>query len=292
MAENDSNKKSKLESTLESLLKLKSSEVDSLKSELLNLSSDLDLLLSQSQEEVQALRSLFQGLVPTKLPRIEGFEFSRKFSYGTEKGGDFFDLFPHGQNQSPKSSWSLFISSCERYATSAQIMGQMITLSPLFSSGNGSAQDHVRQLFSSLTELQATDRFSLFYAIINRSTLTLDFYCQGEIVGFVVQPGDTPLVSQISAKNPTQNDWGHVVVETAAMKLSAGTRVCLFSPGVLKVLDAPKLGKLCRDMAAAPIHDLRNEINFQLEKISGKKQPDRDQIVFLFDINKNVLSVA
>jgi hypothetical protein len=45
-------------------------------------------------------------------------------------------------------------------------------------------------------------------------------------------------------------------------------------------------------MAAAPIHDLRNEINFQLEKISGKTQPDRDQIVFLFEINKNVLSVA
>lgn len=306
MSESNPDKKSKLETSLETLIKLKTGEVESMKSELLNLSGELDQLLSQSQEEVQALRALFQGLVPTKLPRVEGFEFSRKFSYGTEKGGDYFDLFPHAQ----KSSWSLLISACDRYATSAQIMGHIISLAAHFASGNGSAKDHVSQLFAQLTDVKPTDRFSLFYATINRATLSMEFYCQGEIVGFIVQPSTISLgssVTQLSASNPKQMELGQLFsglsnevtqseiskqIKTVAVKLSAGTRVCLFSPGVTQVLDSSRLGNLCRDMAAGPIHDLRNEINFQLEKTTGKSQPARDQIVFLFEINKNVLSLA
>ncbi len=289
---------------LTTLLENKIVEIDSVKAQLKNFSEQLDIVLSQSHEEQQALRDLFKSLVPTQLPKIEGFSFSRKFNYGTDKGGDYFDVFPHKKDP----SWSLILSSCERYATSAAVMGQIFKMESNFSQGQSSAQEDMVAFLSSLEGVGSDDRFHLFYAKINRADLSIDFYCQGAIVGFVTNAGGATSsmpasVVRLSANNPgraTLKDlnWSSSPTEmatqlqTAHIKLFAGQRLSLFSPGVLKVLSDADLARLCREVSELSIHDARNEIGFQIEKISGLAQPRQDQVVFMFEVNKNVLALA
>ena len=45
-------------------------------------------------------------------------------------------------------------------------------------------------------------------------------------------------------------------------------------------------------MANQDVHNLRNEIFFQAEQQSGRSQPLRDQIVFVFEIKENLIKLA
>ena len=79
-------KKLKAEITfLQSELKAKSLEVLVYKNELLKFSQKLDQVMTHSNNDIQSLNQIHKFLAPTEMPQFPGFEFSRKFVYGSKE---------------------------------------------------------------------------------------------------------------------------------------------------------------------------------------------------------------
>lgn len=280
---------------IEKLLLSKETELASYKNQLLQLSHQLDEMMSTSETELGALRKLFQHLVPTELPHINGFEFSRKFVYGTQAGGDYFDLFLNKD----KFKWSLLISAAENYTTSATLLSQIIGHASSFSSPDSTTT----KVSSFLKDLFSTDpsigEFSLFYGQVDRRVMTFEVCCLGKIHGVITtgtgssgtgQP--TGMTQIISAESPGEKTGASTQVKTITLDLVPKSKVCFVTPGVLEVLPIQKIASICKSMAAQDVHNLRNEIFFQAEQQSGRSQPLRDQIVFVFEVKDNFIKIA
>ena len=89
----DKNKdKSQIELLQKQLIE-KESEIQIYRKELFKISHQLDEVMSQISTDISALKKIHKALVPTEIPNMAGFEFSRKFLYGSKTGGDYFDIF-------------------------------------------------------------------------------------------------------------------------------------------------------------------------------------------------------
>lgn len=270
---------------IEKLLQQKESEVSTYKSQLFQLSNQLDEMIAADETELNALRQLFQHLVPTELPQINGFEFSRKFVYGTQTGGDYFDLFLNKD----KFKWSLLISSAPNYSTSAIVLSQIINHSTLFSDNTTPVQEKVRRFLADVSATAGAGNFSLFFGQVDRRDLNFEFCCLGNISGVVTHNGMTQI---ISAESPGENTGANTQVGSLNLSLEPKSKACFVTPGVLEVLSIQKIASLCQSMANQDVHNLRNEIFFQAELQSGRAQPLRDQIVFVFEIKENLIKIA
>jgi phosphoserine phosphatase RsbU/P len=272
---------------IEKILQSKDSEVSIYRNQLFQLSHQLDEMISTNESELSALRQLFQNLVPTELPQINGFEFSRKFVYGTQSGGDYFDLFLNKD----KFKWGLLISSAENYTTSALILSQIINHSVVFADKDISVPEKVKKFVDSVA-----GEFSLFYGQVDRRDLSFDFCCLGKICGIITTlTGDSSnsLMTQIiSAESPGEMPGSATSINSIKLNLETKSKVCFVTPGVLEIIPIQKLAAICQTMASQDIHNLRNEILFQLELQSGRAQPLRDQVVFVFEIKENLIKIA
>ena len=270
---------------IEKLLQQKENEVTSYKAQLFQLSHQLDEMIAADETELSALRKLFQHLVPTELPQIKGFEFSRKFVYGTQTGGDYFDLFLNKD----KFKWSLLISSAPNYSTSAVVLSQIINHSSLFSDNTTPVKEKVQKFMVDVANSPGAGNFSLFFGQIDRRDLNFEFCCLGNISGVVTHNGMTQI---ISAESPGENTGANTPVGSLALSLEPKSKACFVTPGVLEVLPIQKIAAICQAMANQDVHNLRNEIFFQAELQSGRSQPLRDQIVFVFEIKENLIKIA
>lgn len=270
---------------IEKLLQQKENEVSQYKSQLFQLSHQLDEMIAADETELNALRQLFQHLVPTELPQINGFEFSRKFVYGTKTGGDYFDLFLNKD----KFKWSLLISSAPNYSTSAIVLSQIINHSSLFSDNSTPVEDKVKKFLADVAASPGAENFSLFFGQVDRRDLNFEFCCLGNICGVVTHAGITQI---ISSKSPGEDTRANTPVGSLSLRLEPGTKACFVTPGVLEVLHIQKIAALCQSLATQDVHNLRNEIFFQAELQSGRAQPLRDQIVFVFEIKENLIKIA
>lgn len=284
MADQDSKLLKKI-ADIEKLLEIKENEVSQYKSQLFQLSHQLDEMIAADETELNALRKLFQQMVPTELPQINGFEFSRKFVYGTQTGGDYFDLFLNKD----KFKWSLLISSAPSYSTSAIVLSQIINHSSLFSDNSTAVQVKVQKFLSDIKSTPGADHFSLFFGQVDRRDLSFEFCCLGDIHGVITKSGITQI---ISAESPGDDPRANTPVQSITLGLEPQTKACFVTPGILEVLSIQKIASLCQSMAHQDVHHLRNEIFFQAELQSGRSQPLRDQIVFVFEIKENLIKIA
>ena len=276
---------------IEKLLQSKDSEISTYRNQLYQLSHQLDEMISTGETEFSALRQLFQNLVPTELPQINGFEFSRKFVYGTQSGGDYFDLFLNKD----KFKWSLLISAAENYTTSAVILSQIINHSTLFSDKETSVSEKVKKFVTDIT-VAPVGEFSLFFGQVDRRDLNFEFCCLGKICGIVTTPTmgsiNNFMTQIISAESPGEKLSSANHMKSITLNLEPKSKVCFVTPGVLDVLPIQKLAAICQSMASQDVHKLRNEIFFQAEQQSGRTQPLRDQVVFVFEIKENLIKIA
>lgn len=298
-----SDQDSKLLKKMDDLMKLlqqKENEISDYKTQLYQLSHQLDEMIAADETELNALRKLFQHLVPTELPQINGFEFSRKFVYGTQTGGDYFDLFLNKD----KFKWSLLISSAPSYGTSAIVLSQIINHSALFSDNTTPVQDKVQKFLADIESSPGAGNFSLFFGQVDRRDLGFEFCCLGDISGVITHGGMTQIISAESrgATGRGENTGANTPVKSLNIGLEPKTKACFVTPGVLEVLPIQKIAAICQSMAHQDVHQLRNEIFFQAEQQSrtaesgrasaGSTQPRRDQIVFVFEIKENLIKIA
>lgn len=235
-------------------------------------------------------------LTPTQLPNIKGFEFSSKFQPGTRFGGDYFDIFEHED----RWKFGIFMSSCSGYTVSSALMGLLIKFSTQVEAKRGlRPHEFLEHMAAELVpSLKEGDRASLFYAVVDRKTLNLDYCSAGLISAYRQTPGQEslefiePIAPELTAdfKNPFQ---------TKTVKMQPQDRMLLASPGLVQAQNeknepwgAERLIDAWRGASKKGVHELRNELLYRQQSFLKDLEPIRDQSLIVIEVQEKIIKLA
>lgn len=278
---------------LKAIIQMKDQELLLYKQELLKFSHQLDNVMIQISNDVDLLKKIQKVLTPTEIPNIPGFEFSRKFVYGSRYGGDYFDIFEHED----KMKFGVLLSSSSGYAMSALFLSLILKVSHMMEAKKGLPPEKtLEQIGAELkTTANTKDETQAFYGVIDRRDLTLSFCAVGRIKGFIQALGK-PL-QLISSSSPALGSSTSPVFKSASVELEPKSRVVLVSDGVLEVLSTDQISQCLQKLGGAShtqasVHDVRNEILLQCQLTSGTDTPLRDQTVVVIEVKDRVIKLA
>lgn len=273
---------------LEKLVDGKNAEIVTYRKELIRFSQKLDSIMSQFGVDMQMLAKLQKILSPTELPHIPGFEVSRKFVYGSKYGGDYFDIFEHED----RFRFGLLVAASSGYAMSALFLSLILKVSHVLEAKKGNPPEKVmQQIAEDLKELaKGNDSTNVFYAVIDRRDYSFKFCSAGNIQGFYLAP-NKPL-QLISSTHSSLSQNFNETLSSISLELEPNSRVCLVTNGLTDVLGLDKIAQIVNDTAKSGVHELRNELLFQAQIVSGLPEPIRDQTVVVIEVKDKVIKLA
>jgi len=274
---------------LEKIVQQKEEQISLYKQELLKFSHQLDSVMIQINSDVDLLKKIQKVLTPTEIPSISGFEFSKKFVFGTKFGGDYFDIFEHED----KMKFGILLSSSSGYAMSALFLSLIMKVSHLIEAKKGLSPEKVLMRLSEELKTAANekDKTDVFYGVVDRRDFKLNFCSAGTIVGFAQEPGQS--MKLLKSENEGLSSQSDYRLKSAEIDLNSKTRVTLASKGVIEVMGYDELCEMMNQMtAASSVHDIRNEILFRCQQKSGLEHPLRDQTVVVMEVKDRVIKLA
>jgi sigma-B regulation protein RsbU (phosphoserine phosphatase) len=269
-------------------LKSSRAEVAAYQTELIKFSQKLDQLMIESNNEIKILNQIYKYLSPTELPQFPGFEFSRKFIYGSKHGGDYFDIFEHED----KMKFGVIISSATGYAMSALFLSLILKVSHMIEAKKGMTpaklMEHIgNELKQSAAE---NDQVQSLYAVIDRRNWTFTFSAVGRIQGFFMNDGQPlQLISSSSSGlgpqlNPTYSE--------IKLNLEAKSKIILVTEGLMDILTQNEMAQIIQSPEVKSVHDLRNDLLVAAQIKSGLKMPLRDQTVVVLNVKDQIIKLA
>lgn len=277
---------------LESTLRSKEREVSIYQKELLKFSQNLDMVLSSSEHDINMLNKFHQSIVPTELPQFPGFEISRKFTYGTKQGGDYFDIFLHED----KMKFGILLASSSGYAMSAAFLSVILQQSHLLEAKKeASVSETVEVIAAQLQKIaEDKDETQLFYAVIDRRHMTMNFVCMGKILGLIQSTNESypDTLKIISADTGGIAPGRKLDCSSLEVELKPGQRICIVSEGLVNALSEEELVAAAEETSRGSVHELRNQMFIQSQLKTGLEQPAKDQTVIVIEVKDNVMKLA
>lgn len=281
---------------LEQELQSKENELVQVRLRLSVTNTQLEKIIDQIGHEIHMASRIQKLLSPTELPQIQGFEFSSKFLPGMKSGGDYFDVFEHED----RLRFGVVLSSCSGYTMSALFMGVLIKMSSKIEARRGlNPEDMVAAIAKEMVpEMKAEDKVSLFYGVLDRRSYEFRYCMAGAMPGYQQIPGQETLV-MLESTSPVINKDFNTKPQSRALTLNPKDRLVLCTEGVTsaknsegKAWGVDSLRDAVRSSPRSGVHELRNEILYRCESFTGKKDPDRDQTVLVWEVKDRVLKLA
>lgn len=281
---------------LESELKQKHSEVARYKQELVKTNSGLEKLIADFSQEFKLAAQVQKVLSPTEIPNIPGIEFSTKFNPGMRSGGDYFDIFEHED----KLRFGIIVASSSGYQMSALFLSVLIKLSGQIEARRGVEPHKVISMMAQelVPNIDNQDTASLFYAVIDRRDFVLHYSSVGNIMGFLQVHGEGSSATLEASTGALKKNYSENPL-TQSLSLGPRDRLILCTEGIYEaknkageVFGKDRLAKLLLRAPRSGVHDVRNEILFQLEKFSENPEPQRDQTVVVTEVKDRVIKLA
>lgn len=264
--------------------------------QLTKTNKQLEALISQVNHELKAAHQIQKWLSPTELPKITGFEFSTKFSPGLKQGGDYFDIFEHED----RFKFGVILSSASGYGVSALFLSILMKISSRLESRKGfTPGESLEKIFFEMKpQLGAQDRAHLFFGLFDRRTFELHYAAVGDVLVYR-QRFKQDRLEDLSPHSEGLHAQHLGQVQTQKVSLEAQDRLILVSPGVVlaenqrgEVFGRDRLISAIRSRAKAAVHDLRNEILFQVEQFTGQVEAIRDRTVLVVEIKESMIKLV
>lgn len=282
---------------LERDLILKEQDLLRYKTELTKANKRLEKLIEQVGQELRVASQIQRVLVPTEYPNIQGVEFSTKFVPGSLRGGDYFDIFEHDDHL----KFGILLSCSSGYTMSALFLSVLLKMTGQLEARRG-AEPHI-VLQKMIDELlpnmqQGKDRASLFYGVIDRRTFEMQ-YCQlGNNVALLVD-GQTGKMTALAADAPPIAKGFKTELKCHKISINPLDRFVIASEGVAKTMnpsgEAFGLDRLSQAVTRAPktgVHEMRNELLYQLEKFAESTEFSEDVTVIVTEVKERILKLA
>lgn len=281
---------------LETELADRDRDLATFRTELSKANTQLEKFIKQVAQELKIAGLIQKALVPTEFPNIPGFEFSTKFVASSVSGGDYFDIFEHED----KFRFGIVVANSSGYSMSALFLSVLLKMTGQLEARKGLPPDQILGLMAKelVPNIQSNDKANVFYAVIDRRGFELSFSGAGQIIALLYSYADNKLRRLDGLSAPFAKDFaGEFKTET--LSLNPRDRVILCSEGVIKALnekgEAFGEERLYRSVLSAPrlgVHELRNEILFQVEKFAGEKPIPQDLTVVVTEVKDRVIKLA
>lgn len=264
--------------------------------ELARANSQLEKFIKQIASELKMASLIQKALVPTEFPNIPGFEFSTKFIPSPISGGDYFDIFEHED----KFRFGVVLASSSGYSMSALFLSVLLKMTGQLEARKGTSPDRILELMAQelVPNVSPGDAANVFYAVFDRRSFEMTYSGVGQMVGLVYSFATGKLQRMEWEPTPFTKDFS-LSLKSSNLSLGARDRIILCSEGVVRALN-PKdemFGddRLYKTILAAPrlgVHDMRNEILFQLERFVQGRDLPQDVTVVVCEVKDRVIKLA
>lgn len=281
---------------LEEQLQKKTDELDRYRLEINQTNKQLERIIEQINHEVQMAAQIQKILSPTEIPRIQGFDFSTKYMPGSQFGGDYFDIFEHED----KMKFGIVLSSCSGYTMSALFLSILIKISSKVEARRGLEPHQMLSLIAKemIPQMQAKDQVSLFYGIVDKRSYEFKYSSVGNIQAYLQVFGQDSLTT-LEASGPRLTKDFNTEPHALAVQLNPRDRWVLCSDGIISETNSQNqmygADRLKESICSAPkqgVHEMRNEILYQVEKFTGRVDPLRDNTVIAVEVKDRVIKLA
>ncbi|MEQ1665301.1 MAG: SpoIIE family protein phosphatase [Bdellovibrionales bacterium] len=264
--------------------------------ELSSANKRLETLINELNYEIKIVHSLQKQLVPTEIPNIQGFEFSSKFIPSFSRGGDYFDIFEHED----RSRFGVIVASSSGHMMSALLLSVLLKLTGRMEARRA-AEPHV--LLQNIADellptIQGADTADVFYGMFDRRKFVLSFAKCGDVLAlhYDHSAGELKL---LKSDTPSFSSGFANELKSYTVMLNPRDKLIFCTKGVVEVknLDGKELGqellyKHILEYATRSVHELRNQIFFQVQKHAGGQEPPRDMTVVVAEIKDQVIKLA
>lgn len=281
---------------LEELLKQKDFEIGRYRAELSKANHVLEAMIADISQDLKIATAIQKILSPTELPNINGVEMSTKFIAGSGSGGDYFDIFEHED----RLKFGVVLASSSGYAISALFLSILIQMSSKIEARKGLSPELVllEMAKEMIPQIHEKDQAHIFYGVLDRRNFELTFSSCGPIAAYHEQH-ETGTWARLEPTAPaltktfTQSPLKHSLV------MGPKDRLVLCTQGILqsKNLQGQEFGHenllaTLQKLSDVTVHDVRNEVLFQVQKFSGQTEPFRDQTVLVMEVKDRVIKLA
>jgi sigma-B regulation protein RsbU (phosphoserine phosphatase) len=284
--------------SLEKELERKDKDLLIYKKEIVKANEQLENLIIHIHSQLKKALEIQRQVVPTEFPHIPGFELSTKFIASSLTGGDYFDIFEHRD----KMQFGLLLSSSSGYSLSALFLSifMKFTFQARMEAGGYSPENLLKVLEKEfLPNIDEKDRFHCFYGAMNRRHLRLDYINMGDVVA-VHYAHNTQKLQRLQFDNaPVQRTSQLSGLQIMSLDFEPKDKLILCSPGLFKVSNPEgeffgeeRYYSIVKKSAQSDVHNLRNEIFFQVQQFMKTKNLPQDLTVIVVETKERVLKLA
>ncbi|MCB0350367.1 MAG: SpoIIE family protein phosphatase [Bdellovibrionales bacterium] len=264
--------------------------------ELSSANKRLEVLIGELNQEIKVVQAMQKQLMPTEIPNIQGFEFSSKFVPSFARGGDYFDVFEHED----RSRFGVIVASSTGHVMSALLLSVLLKLTGRMEARRGS-EPHLmlKQIIDELLgSIQGEDNADVFYGLFDRRNFSLAFAKTGNVqtLHYDYAAGELRL---LKSPNPAISQGYSSEMISQSIALSPRDRLIFCSRGVVEArnLDGKEFGqdrlyKSILEYATRGVHELRNQILFQVQEFSKGQEIPRDMTVVVAEVKDRVIKLA
>jgi len=281
---------------LETELSDREKDLSVFREELAKANFQLEKFIKQISQELKMASLIQKALVPTEFPNIPGFEFSTKFEPSSISGGDYFDIFEHED----KFRFGIVLASSSGYSMSALFLSVLLKMTGQLEARKGTSPDRILEMMGKelVPTIQSADQANVFYAVIDRRSFEMTYSGAGRVIGLLFSFGSGRL-QRLEWQAPAFQQGFRAQLTSATISLGPRDRIILVSEGVIKALN-PKgeaFGeeRLYKAILAAPrlgVHDMRNEIFYQIERFTQGRDIPHDVTVVVTEVKDRVIKLA
>ena len=266
------------------------------RTELEHANKKLEGLVHRLSHELLQLTRLQHVLVPTELPHISGFDLSSKFLPGTKSGGDYFDIFEHED----RMRFGIILANSSGYAASALFLSVLLKLTGQMEARKSRHSDEIMaQLLTELkSHFSAQDQAHVFYAIVDRRTFEMEYVCCGSHI-LLHQNHQTGRLTRLDSEKQPLSQKSEGPFQRRTVSLGPKDRLVFCSPGCVKaangqaeIFGEERLYRAVLECVRGSVHELRNEIFFQLQKFTKTSEPAADQTALVLEVKDRVIRLT
>lgn len=269
------------------------------RSELRSANQRIESMIVTLAAQLRQTGQIQRLLVPTEIAAISGFDFSSKFVASPLSGGDYYDIF----ELDDRLRFGLVLSCASGYSISSLFLTVLLKVTGQTEARRGQSPERVIELIAQevAAQAQAREKAHLFYGLVDRRSFQLQYVSLGEIVA-LHGPAEGGRMHRLKAagqalESGLQIPSGGWPVQT--IDLSPRDRLIICSQGVARARNraGEEFGedRLYRAVLAAPrqgVHDLRNEILYQVERFCEGTDLPADVTVVVAEVKDKIIKLA
>lgn len=296
MNEQDPNDLKKRVSELEAELSERERDIAKYKEELARANVRLEGVIGQLHQEIKIAHAIQKALVPTEFPHIPGFEFSTKFVPSLISGGDYFDVFSHED----RLRFGLVVASSSGHAMSALFLSVLLKFTGQMEARKGAEPEKImKQMADELVaNMDEGARADIFYALIDRRSYEVTYCRLGDVAALHHHFAGNELKLLEPTGGPLEKGF-QAPIMSRTVALNPRDKLILCTKGVSETksiqgepFGLPRLSRSVVEGSKRGVHEIRNQILFDVHKYSSGQEPQRDMTVVVVEVKDRVIKLA